>query len=146
MKIDGQINPYLFFGGQCEEAIEFYKQALGAQVGMMMKFSESPDPIPQEFQFPGYEDKIMHAGIKIGGTEVMMSDGCEPGSTFGGFALSLTLPDEASVRKAFEALADGGKVDMPVGPTFWSPSFGMVTDKFGIQWMLTVPDAPPAEQ
>ncbi len=134
-----KIEPYLFFNGQAEEALAFYEKALGAKVEMVMRFSESPDPIPDGRLPVGFENKIMHASFLIGDARVMVSDGGGlTGRKFGGFALSLQFPNEASVRAAFEALAEGGQIDMPIGPTFWSACFGMVTDRFGLQWMLTL--------
>ncbi len=134
-----KIEPYLFFDGQAEEALAFYEKALGAKREMLMRFSESPDPISNDRLPPGFENKIMHASFLLGEARVMVSDGGGlTGRKFGGFALSLQFPSEASVRAAFEALAEGGQIDMPIGPTFWSACFGMVTDRFGVQWMLTL--------
>jgi PhnB protein len=140
-----RIEPYLFFNGRCEEALNFYKTALNAEVQMMMRNSESPEPPPPGMLPPGSENKIMHASILIGGALVMMSDGMCDGSeasnaaAFKGFSLSLDCADEAEARRAFEALAgQGGQVTMPLGPTFWAPLFGMVTDKFGVAWMVGV--------
>jgi PhnB protein len=135
-----KVEPYLFFNGRCEEAIEFYRRALGAQVDMLMRMKDSPEPPPAAKQPPGWEDKVMHANLRIGDTQVMASDGM-PGSKpeFKGFSLSIEAPDEARARQMFDALADGGKVQMPLGKTFYSPCFGMVEDRFGISWMLIVP-------
>jgi PhnB protein len=180
-------------GGRCEEALEFYRTALGAGVGMMMRFKESPEPTRPGMVGPGWEEKVMHASFKIGASELMASDGC-PGEAgfnlksevdrgdliqsagreghsseltvsfdtlssssrpigsapcissspptsefrFKGFPLSLTFPNEAEAKEAFEALAEGGEVRMPLGKTFWSPCFGMVEDRFGMGWMVTV--------
>lgn len=135
------IQPYLFFGGRCEEAIAFYQSAVGAKPGMMMRYNDAPDPPPPGMIPEGYETKIMHADFTIGDSMVMASDGCGETAAFGGFALSLTLPTQDEARKAFDALADGGKVEMPLGETFWSPLFGMLTDRFGIGWMVTVPES-----
>lgn len=132
------IQPYLFFSGNCEEAIAFYQQALGAQLEMMMRFSDSPDPVPDGQLQPGFEDKVMHASINIGGARVMCSDGCDEGSKFDGFRLSLAFTTEDEARQAFDALSTGAKIDLPIGPTFWSPCFGMLTDRFGVGWMVTV--------
>jgi PhnB protein len=139
---DTVIQPYLFFGGRCEEAIEFYRQALGAQVEVLMHYNESPEPPPPGMLQPGFEDKVMHATLRIGGAIVMASDGCDDKSHFEGFRLSLALPDEAEARRAFAALSDGGQVQMPLTKTFWSPCFGMVTDRFGVGWMVTVVSEP----
>ena len=133
------IEPYLFFNGRCEEAVEFYKKALGAEVLMMMRFKESPEPHPPGMLPPDSESKIMHACIRIGDTSVMASDGrCTGQTDFQGFSLSLAVANEAEAEKKFAALADGGKVQMPLGKTFWSPCFGMVADRFGVGWMVSV--------
>jgi PhnB protein len=135
------IEPYLFFNGRAEEAIELYRRVLGAQLEMLMRFSDSPEPIP-EGQLPdGSENQVMHGSMLIGDQRIMVSDGgCMTGQTFAGFCLSLTVPTEEEARLKFDGLADGGRVDMPLGPTFWAPFFGMVTDQFGVQWMITLPD------
>lgn len=134
-----KIEPYLFFDGCTEEAIAFYEKSLGAKREMVMKFSESPDPFPEGRLPVGFENKIMHASFLIGDARVMVSDGgCMTGRKFGGFALSLQFPNETKARCAFEALAEGGQIDMPLGATFWSSCFGMITDRFGVQWMITV--------
>lgn len=132
------IEPYLFFGGRCEEAIAFYRAALGAEVEMLMHFKDSPDPTPPGMLQPGFENKVMHASLRIGGCRVMVSDGCGPSSGFAGFSLSVALPTEAEAAKAFAALSEGGNVTMPLGKTFWSPCFGMVADRFGVGWMVTI--------
>ena len=132
-----QIQPYLFFNGRCEEAIAFYRKALGAELEMMMRFNESPDPMPPGMLAPGFENKVMHASLRIGGAVLMASDGMAAGATdFKGFSLSIDAPDEAGVDRKFNALAEGGTVTMPLGKTFWSPRFGMVTDRFGVGWMV----------
>lgn len=136
------IQPYLFYGGRCEEAIAFYRQALGAQVEMLMRHSESPDPHSPGMLAPGFEQKVMHATIRIGGAVLMLSDGCDDQSRFDGFRLSLALPTEAEAQQAFAGLAEGGQVQLPLGKTFWSPCFGMVTDRFGVGWMVTVTTEP----
>lgn len=134
-----QIQPYLFFNGRCEEAIEFYRKALGAEVEMMMRFNENPDPMPPGMLAPGFENKVMHASLRIGGAVIMASDGMAAGTTeFKGFSLSIDAPDAAGVDRLFNALAEGGSVTMPAGKTFWSPWFGMVTDRFGVGWMVGV--------
>ena len=134
------MSPYLFFGGRCEEAIEFYRSSLGAEVEMMMRFNESPDSLPDGMLQPGFEDKIMHATIKIRGHRVMMSDSCDDKPKFDGFRIAFSLPNEEVAHQVFNALAEGGRVDMPLGKTFWSPCYGMVTDKFHLAWMVTVTD------
>lgn len=133
------IEPYLFFAGRCEEAIEFYRQAVGAEVEMIMYHRDSSDPHPPGMLQPGFENKVMHASLRIGEARLMASDGCDDKSHFEGFRLSLTLPMEADAQRAFAALSDGGQVQMPLTRTFWSPCFGMVTDRFGLGWMVTVP-------
>jgi PhnB protein len=132
------VQPYLFFGGRCDEAMEFYRQALGATVEMVMRFSESPDPPPPGMVPSGFEDKVMHASFKIGDSLLMASDGCDPQTKFTGFSLSLALPTAEEADRAFAALAEGGQITMPLTQTFWSPKFGMLTDRFGIGWMITV--------
>ncbi len=134
-----QIQPYLFFNGRCEEAIDFYRKALGAEVEMMMRFKESPDPMPPGMLAPGFENKVMHATLRIGGAALMASDGMAAGeANFKGFSLSIEAPDAAGVDRMFKALTEGGSVTMPLGKTFWSPWFGMVTDRFGVGWMVGV--------
>ncbi len=134
------VQPYLFFGGRCEEAITFYRTTLGAQVEMLMRFKESPEPPPPGMMPPDWGEKVMHATLSIGGAKIMASDGCggSEATGFAGFSLSLSLPDEAAAQRAFTALAEGGKVEMPLGKTFWSPCFGMLTDRFGVGWMVNV--------
>lgn len=136
--VSNQVQPYLFFGGRCEEALEFYQRAVGAKVEMMMRFDESPDPPPPGMVPPGYEKKVMHAAVRIGASTVLASDGCEPGAAFKGFSLALQVVDEAEANRAFAALAVGGQVQMPLGKTFWSPCYGMLVDRFGIGWMVNV--------
>lgn len=135
------VQPYLFFEGRCEEAIKFYKRAVGAEVLMLMRFGESPELPPPGAVPSGSEDKVMHACLRIGDTEVMASDGgCNAGSRgFQGFSLSLSIADEAEAGRVFAALADGGEVRMPLGRTFFSPCFGMLADRFGVGWMVIVP-------
>jgi PhnB protein len=134
-----QVQPYLFFNGRCEEAVDFYKKALGAEVMMLMRFKDSPEPPQPGMIPPGSENKIMHTSLRIGDTTVMASDGrCEGGSTFQGFSLSLTVTNEAEARRTFAALGEGGQVQMPLTKTFWSPCFGMLSDRFGVGWMVSV--------
>jgi len=138
------IQAYLFFNGRCEEAVEFYRKALGAEVEMMMRFKDSPEPPPPGMVPPGFENKIMHCSFRVGQTTVMASDGCSAGvMKFEGFSLSVSVPDEADADRVFAALAEGGKIEMPLDKTFWSPRFGMLEDRFGIGWMVSV---APAEQ
>jgi PhnB protein len=131
------VQPYLFFEGRCDEAIEFYRQALDAEVTMLMRFKDSPDPT---MSGPGIDgNKVMHANLRIGETQVMASDGHGTGKpNFQGFALSLSVPTEAEADRRFAALADGGQVQMPLTKTFYSPRFGMVADRFGVFWMIIV--------
>ena len=133
-----ELSPYLFFDGRCEEAIAFYRKALGAEVAMLMRWKDAPkgDAPPAA---PGNEDKVMHARLRIAGTSVLASDGrCTGNPTFQGFSLSLTAKDDAEAARLFNALADGGQVQMPLAKTFFSPSFGMVADRFGVSWMVYV--------
>jgi PhnB protein len=133
------IQPYLFFNGTCEEAIEFYRKALGAEVEMMMRFKESPEPQPPGTVPPGFENKIMHASFRIGQATVLASDGnSSDKASFEGFSLSLTVPGEKEADRVFAGLSEGGEVKMPLTKTFWSPRFGMVQDRFGIGWMINV--------
>jgi uncharacterized glyoxalase superfamily protein PhnB len=136
---ESTVQPYLFFSGRCEEAMAFYEQSLGANVVMKMRFSESPDSVPDGMLQAGFEHKIMHASMTIGKMTIMASDGCDDKSKFDGFRLALSVPTEIAAESAFNALAEGGKVDMPLVKTFWSPRYGMVTDKFGVGWMVMVP-------
>ncbi|HET7879365.1 MAG TPA: VOC family protein [Acetobacteraceae bacterium] len=132
-----QVQPYLFFDGRCEEALEFYRKTIGAQVGMMMRFNDSPEPCPEGAIPPGSENKVMHASLQIGDTTVMASDGrCTGAPTFQGFSLSLDAASDAEAKRLFDALSDGGQVQMPLGKTFFASSFGMVADKFGVSWMV----------
>ena len=133
------IQSYLFFDGRCEEAIEFYQQAMGAKVDMLMRFKDSPEPPQPGCTAPGSENKVMHACIKVGDTAIMASDGrCEGKPNFQGFSLSLTVKTEAEADRYFAALGAGGQEQMPLMKTFWSPRFGMVADKFGVSWMVIV--------
>lgn len=134
------VEPYLFFEGRCEEAVEFYCKALGAEVLMLMRHKDSPEPPPPGKLLPGSENKVLHASLRVGDTTVMASDGFARGRpSFQGFSLSITVPDEARADELFAALAEGGQVQMPLARTFWSPRFGMVTDRFGVGWMINVP-------
>jgi PhnB protein len=129
-----QVQPYLFFDGRCEEAIEFYKKAVGAKVEMMMRYKDGP---PSDQTPPGAENKIMHATLTMGDTQVMASDGhCAGKPKFDGFSLSIGAKDDAEAEKLFNALADGGQVRMPLAGTFFASKFGMLADKFGVGWMI----------
>lgn len=134
------VQPYLFFNGRCEEALGFYQRVLGAEVEHLMRFRESPEQPPEGMLPPGSEDKVMHASLRIGGSVVMASDGCEMTErpAFGGFSLAHTVADAAAAERVFGALSEGGKVEMPLGPTFFASQFGIVTDRFGVSWMVMV--------
>jgi PhnB protein len=132
-----QIQPYLFFDGRCEEAVEFYRRALGAEVEMLMRYKDSPEPPPPGMVPPGFENKVMHTSLRIGDSVLMASDDCCPAKrAFAGFSLSVSVADAAAAKRCFDALADGGTVTMPLARTFWSPCFGMLTDRFGVGWMV----------
>jgi len=134
-----QVESYLFFDGRCEEALEFYRKKLGADVTMLMRYKDSPEPHQPGMIPPGAENKVMHASFRIGETTLMASDGrCQGQPNFQGFAQSLTVPNEAEADRLFTALADGGQVHMPLTKTFFSPRFGMVADRFGLTWMIIV--------
>lgn len=135
-----QVQPYLFFDGRCEEALEFYRKALGAEVTMLMRFKDNPDPQPEGACGAQVSpEKVMHASFNIGETTLMASDGfCSGKPVFQGFSLSLSATDPAHAERLFAALADGGQVQMPLTKTFYSPCFGMVADRFGVGWMIIV--------
>ncbi len=129
-----QIQPYLFYNGRCEEAIELYRAAVGAEVTMLMRFKDSPEPTSH-----GSEDKVMHASLRIGDSTLLVSDGrCSGQLSFEGFALSLVVANDAEAEQRFAALSNGGQVQMPLAKTFFSSKFGMVTDRFGVLWMIYV--------
>lgn len=130
------IQPYLFFDGRCEEALNYYRTALGAEITALMRFKENPAP---EMNPPGSEEKVMHGAFRVGDSEVLCSDGdCGNAPNFSGFSLTLTAADAAEADRLFNALADGGQVQMPLSETFFSPRFGMVADRFGVGWMVIV--------
>jgi PhnB protein len=130
------IQPYVFFDGRCEEAMNFYQKAIGAKVGMLMRFKEAPD---QSMISPGSEDKVMHGQLNIGDAKVLVSDGhCQGKPSFQGFSLAISVATESEADKAFAALGEGGQITMPMAKTFFSPRFGMLTDKFGVGWMILV--------
>jgi PhnB protein len=134
-----QVQPYLFFDGRCEEALDFYRRALGAKVEGLMRYKDSPEPHPPGMIPPGSENKVMHSSFRIGDTTVMASDGrCQGKPSFQGFSLSVNARDDAEADRLFSALADGGQVQMPLGKTFFSSRFGMVADRFGMGWMVIV--------
>jgi len=134
-----QIQPYLFFEGRCVEALEFYRTRLGAEVTMLMRYRESPEPPQPGMIPPGSENKVMHSSLRIGEATLMASDGrCNGQPGFQGFSLSLNAASEAEAERLFGALAEGGQVQMPLSKTFFSPCFGMVADRFGVSWMVIV--------
>ncbi len=141
-----EVNNYLFFSGRCDEALAFYKQHLSADVKFLIRFNESPEPMPEGVLQPGFENKVMHAEFAVGNVRMMASDGCNDVEKFSGFRLALNVPDEDEARRIFAALAsNGGKVDMPLTKTFWSPLYGQVTDQFGVGWMVMLPGEEPAQ-
>lgn len=132
-----QIIPYIFFDGRCEEAIKFYQETLGAEVTMLMRFKDNPEPPAEGMGSPEWADKVMHASLRIGDSMMHVSDGyCMAQSGFHGFCLSITVADADKAEQKFAALADGGEVRMPMAKTFFSPAFGMVADRFGMPWMI----------
>lgn len=135
-----QVNNYLFFSGRCDEAFAFYQKHLGAEVKFLIRFNETPGGMPEGVLQPGFENKVMHAEFRVGNVTIMASDGCDEVEKFSGFRIALTIPNETEVRRVFDALASsGGRVDMPLDKTFWSPLYGQVTDQFGIGWMVMLP-------
>jgi PhnB protein len=131
------VQAYLYFNGRCAEAVEFYRHALGAQVELLMRVGDSPEPPPPGALPPGSENNVMHAALKIGDSYLLASDGVTAApAQFAGFNLSLQMPDATAANRVFAALADGGTVQMPLGKTFWSPLFGIVRDRFGVAWMI----------
>ncbi|PUA30177.1 MAG: hypothetical protein B0W54_06590 [Cellvibrio sp. 79] len=135
-----KVNNYLFFSGRCEEAMNYYEKHLGATVNMKLRFSESPDPVPEGMLQAGFENKIMHADFTLGDVNILASDGCDDATSFSGFRLTLTIQTAEEAHKVFDALAVGGTVDMPLTKTFWSPLYGQVTDQFGVGWMVMLPE------
>ena len=134
-----QIQPYLFFDGRCEEALEFYRRTLGAKVEMLLRIKENPEPPAPGMVPPGSEDKVMHASFRVGETTLLASDGrCQGRPSFQGFALSLAVAEVAEAERLFAGLSDGGQVQTPLAKTFFSPCFGMLTDRFGVSWMVYV--------
>lgn len=141
-----KVQPYLFFEGHCEEALEFYKTALGAEVTMLMRFKDNPEPPEASAASaencttpPELENKVMHASFRIGDTDLMASDGrCSGQVSHQGFSLSITAANEAEAIRLFSNLTEGGQVQMPLAKTFFSPQFGIVADRFGVSWMIIV--------
>jgi len=133
------VQPYLFFEGRCEEALDFYAGALGAKLEMKLRYADNPEGGCPQGMPAGTENKIMHSAFKVGETTVMASDGMNSGKPdFKGVTLSISMDDEAGVKRVFDALSAGGKVVQPLAKTFFSPSFGMLADKFGVSWMVLV--------
>ena len=129
-----KVQPYVFFDGKCDEALQFYQRALGAKVNALMRFSEAPD---QSQVKPESKNKVMHAAFQVGETEILASDGyCLGAPAFQGFALTIHAADSAEALKLFTAIAEGGKIQMPLDKTFFAASFGMAVDKFGVNWMV----------
>lgn len=142
-----QIQPYLFFEGRCEEALNFYRDRLGASITMLMRYKDAPpNDVPQGAEGcaggpPPDPDKVMHASFRVGDTQLMASDGMTSGKpNFAGISLSLLVGEVAEAERLFQALGDGGQVQMPMAKTFFSPAFGMVADRFGLSWMVLVDD------
>ncbi len=132
-----QVEPYLYFDGCCEQALEFYRAKLGAEVTSLMRYSDSPVPCDPAMVPPGSENKVMHSSFKIGKTTLMASDGhCKGQPTFAGISLTISVPAVAEADRLFAALSEEGQVQMPIAETFFSPRFGMVADKFGVSWMI----------
>ena len=132
------VQPYLFFSGRCDEALAFYQKAVGAKVEMLMRYSESPQPMPRGSIPAGFEKKVMHSTFTIGENTLMASDGNDAQLNFSGFSLSIVFSTEEEASHAFTALSEEGSVSLPLGKTFWSPCFGMLTDRFGLGWMVSV--------
>lgn len=132
------VQPYLFFSGRCDEALQFYQKTLGAKIEMLMRYNESPQPMPPGSIPPGFEKKVMHVSFRVGDSILMASDGDDEDLKFSGFSLSLTCTTEDEAKRVFGALSEGGQVTLPISKTFWSPCFGMLKDRFGIGWMVTV--------
>lgn len=132
------VQPYLFFSGRCDEALQFYQKTVGAKIEMLMRYNESPQPMPPGSIPPGFEKKVMHASFRIGDSILMASDGDDEDLKFSGFSLSLTCTTEDEAKRVFGSLSEGGQVTLPISKTFWSPCFGMLKDRFGIGWMVTV--------
>ena len=136
-----QVQPYLFFDGRCEEAVEFYRKPLGAEV-KILRYKDNPEPQPGMVP-AGSENKVMHAHLRIGDTSIMASDGrCQGKPSFQGFSLTLTVPNDAEAERLFGVLAEGGQAQMPLTKTFFSSRFGMVADRFGVSWMILVASRP----
>jgi PhnB protein len=140
-----EVNTYLFFSGRCDEALAFYQQHLSAETTFLIRFNETPDPMPEGVLQPGFEHKVMHAEFSVGNARIMASDGCNDAEKFSGFRIALNVPTADEAHRIFNALASGGTVDMPLTKTFWSPLYGQVTDQFGVGWMIMLPAEEPAQ-
>ena len=133
-----QVQTYLLFQGRCEEALNFYRDAVSAEIQALMRYSDSPEPPPPECT-PARPDMVMHANLLVGDTQIMASDDPSPGAQpFAGFSLTLNCANTAEAQQRFAALSAQGAVTMPLGPTFFSPCFGMLKDRFGVPWMVIV--------
>ena len=131
-----KVQPYLFFDGRCDEAIEFYRSAIDAEVIDLMRFKDSPDP---GMSTPDMAEKVMHGSVRIGNATVFVSDGmCGGRAKFEGFSLAISAASIAEAERLFAALGEGGQVQMPMTETFFSPRFGMVADRFGVSWQVIV--------
>jgi len=129
-----KVQSYLFFDGKCDEALEFYKRALGAKVNALMRFGEAPD---QSMVKPENKNKVMHSEFQIGDTVIMASDGyCNGKPGFQGFSMAIAVPTDAEAKRVFDAISDGGQVSMPLSKTFFASSFGTASDKYGVGWMV----------
>ena len=132
-----KVQAYISFGGRCEEALTFYKKSVGAQVTSLLRWKDSPDATMKPP--PGYEEKVMNAAFRIGETQLMADDGMgAKEAEFKGMTLAIVVADDAEAKRVFTALAEGGSVQMPLAKTFWASSFGILTDKFGVPWMVNV--------
>ena len=138
-----RVKPYLSFGGRSEEALEFYRHAVGAEIEMMLHHMDNPDPPPRGMLPPGFEDKVIHATFRIGSSTLQASDGYGEQTEFNGFSLSIAVESKAEAERVFAALSSGGEVQMELTKTFWSPHFGMLKDRFGVAWMVTVASQQP---
>lgn len=139
-----RIEPYLFFNGQAEEAMAYYEQTLGAKQEALMRYNDAPDPVPDNCMPAGGPQKVLHGSLLIEGQRLMISDGVPlDGGGFRGFSLTLQYEAEAQARQVFEKLSEQGQILMPIGPTFFSPCYGMLIDRFGVQWMVMVVDESP---
>lgn len=131
--------PYLNFDGRCEEALDFYRRTLDAEVTALMRFKDNPEVCASGMVPPGAEGKVMHSSFRIGDSTLMASDsGCGGRPNFEGVSLALTTANDDDAKRRFTALSDGGRVEMPLEKAFFSSSFGVVVDRFGVTWMVVV--------